>query len=67
MPIVRWDLKVAAGKALARPTETAFEAGMADVVFMGASYNTLIGRGGTVLDLGVDNRIKGNWEMISPP
>ena len=30
MSIVRWDLKEAAGKALARRTETAYEAGMLD-------------------------------------
>jgi hypothetical protein len=30
VPIVRWDLKEAAGKALARRTEIAYEASMLD-------------------------------------
>jgi hypothetical protein len=30
VPTARWDLKEAAGKALARRTETAYEAGMLD-------------------------------------
>ena len=47
-----------------------FEAGLADVVFMGmspgtgASYNTLIGWGGTVFDWGLNNEIIGDWEIL---
>ena len=47
-----------------------FNAGLVDVAFMGmgpgtgASYNTLIGRGGTVLDMGIENTFRGDWEFL---